>query len=199
MWRCTFVVCAALIAALALTSQAGAITATFERAGAITSASLGKLTFGPEPILRCNYTLNGEVQSPVTLAVGTQIGTVTEVRPPSSCEGGSGFTFLRLPWRLVINALLGRATDEFTGFLVEIQNMSFNISVYGGIVNCLYGTTGGMLLSWTHIDTDSYVSGLFRMLEQTSLSYVSGSRLCPLSGSFSGTLGLTPQITMRLR
>lgn len=196
-----FAAAIALVAFAAMASSASALTARVESGGSISSASLGKVTFGGSSItIECNLTLNGRLNTSVSLAVGSTLGTTTEVRI-ANCTGGSVSGVLNLPWQLVINEILtsggAPTTENLTGLLFEIVNSSFNLSVFGGLVNCLYQGTAGALLEVTKLRAATYSSALLIALETIQIPKHSGS-LCPAEGTFAGTFGLSPLQTMTI-
>jgi hypothetical protein len=187
-----FTAAIALVAFAALSTSAGAATAEIDPAGAIASESNGRLTFGSSPTIQCNVTLNGTLASSVELSVGRRLGEVTEVRI-RECAGGSVSAILSPPWEMTISAILGTAPDNLTGLLFAIDGAAFNLSVFGGFVNCLYIGDAGALLNAVDTGRNTYSTGTIDALEEVQLPRGGGGGLCPDEGGFAGEFDVTSQ------
>ena len=180
-------------------SSASAITASVSPAGTqnVTSSAV---TFGGSGIsIICELTLRTSLLGgPITVARGAQIGEVTEVRW-ANCSGGTVERVLSLNWRLTIGDTLptvaSLTTRNATGILLIIQGASFNLSAFGGFVNCLYRGNPGALMALTHTARESttYTGSSLVALSEIRLPFVSGSGLCPRTGTFSGTFSIATQ------
>jgi hypothetical protein len=95
--RLLFAAAIAMLAFAAFASPASADTAEIDPAGRIENVSNGKLTFGSSITIQCDVTLNGTLAAAVNVTVGTQIGSVTEVRV-ANCTGGNVSSINDLPW-----------------------------------------------------------------------------------------------------
>jgi len=180
------------------TSASAAYTAEISPAGEIEGISNGRVTFGSGPEIECNLTLYSNLNSSVSVEVGASLGSVTEVEI-EECEGGSGVVVLNLPWSLTIAAILGTAPDNMTGLLFDINNASFNLSVFEGIVNCLYQGTAGALLAAVDTGTNTYSTGNIEVLEEIQLPKHSGSFLCPGEGGLEGEFSVEPSQSITVR
>lgn len=176
-----------LISALALsalsTSAARGTTIEFSPGGAITSPSLGKLTFtGGSINWRCNFTLAGTLAASTTAAAGNQIGAISRVEV-ASCEGLTLRSINNLPYPL----LYGRLVAEGLEFAISRWNMTWSVTIFGIVQDCTYEGSIPVLLTITATRT-----GLYTILTN-SLRKTAGGSSCPASGSFSGSFGLTQQ------
>jgi hypothetical protein len=190
----------ALVVALAAmgvaASSAFAISATVANGGAVNAT--GSATFeGGGISIVCPLTLeNSLLTGPIAIARGAKIGETTGVRI-GSCTGGSVESVLALPWNLTIHdslpTIASLTTRNATGLLLDINGASFNLSVFGGFVNCLYSGTAGALLTLTHTARESvtYTGSSLRALEAVSLPLIRGGFGCPSSGHFAGTFTLS--------
>lgn len=197
----TLVVAFAAMAAFA--SSAFAITATVSPAGSVNATGTSTFTGGSTSI-RCPLTLGTNLSAgPITLARGARMGEVRSVTI-GTCEGGSVESVLALPWSLTLNdtlpTLTSLTTTNATGALLNIVGASFNLSVFGGFVNCLYSGTAGALLTLTHTEAGSsrYTARTLRALESVELSLVRGGFGCPTTGHFAGTFTLATTQTVTL-
>jgi len=187
-----FAAAIALVAFAAFASSASAFRATVRNGGAISSASLGKITFGSSPTIQCSLTLNGSLRTSAELVANETIGSITEVRI-TSCSGGSVERVLSLPWTLTVKSIGGTLPDSATSLSMNIVGSAFNLSTFFEIVNCLYAGTSGGILSLNDTGTDTYTTGLIRADETIRLPFRRGSEACPAEGEFKGTFGLSPQ------
>jgi hypothetical protein len=197
----------ALVVALSamgiLTANAFAVSASVERAGAVNAT--GSSTFEGSGIsIVCPLTLsNSLLRGPIVVARGNQIGEVTGVTI-GACNGGAVESVLNTPWRLTINDSLptvaSLTTRNATGLLLNINGAAFNLSVFGGFVNCLYSGTAGALLTMTHTARESvtYTANSLRALEGVSLPLARGGFGCPANGHFAGTFALSATQTITL-
>jgi hypothetical protein len=186
----------ALVALFAATGVASAANATVEPGGAISSVSLGKVSFSGSGItIRCNLTLNGSLaRGPIELLRGRTLGSIREVLI-RECEGGNVSAILNLPYTITIETILGTIPSAITGLLFTLPRAAFNLSVFGGFVNCLYEGTQGALLGLTAVagtrEPWRYTTGLITTLA-SRLPLRSGSG-CPPEGTMNGTFSLTRQ------
>jgi hypothetical protein len=182
-----------LVALLAMGGVAAAANATISPAGEIGAVNLGKLSFtGGGITVRCNLTIQSTLaRGPIELARGRTFGRTFEVKI-AECEGGQvSAPLLNLPWTLTIESILGTIPSAITGLLFTLQRASFNLSVFGGFVNCLYEGPQGALLAMTAVagtrEPWRYQNGLITMLA-TRLPLIRGGFGCPSEGTMSGTI-----------
>lgn len=181
----------ALVALFALTGVASAYSAAVSPAGEISSPSEGKVSFtSGEITIRCNLTLTGELAETVELTSGSSMGEVSSVEW-ANCENGNVRAVLGLPWNLSVSATLGTLPDSGTGLQFSVDGASFQLSVFGGFVNCLYRGNALALLATNDTGTNTYSTGNITS-SANALAKVSGA-LCPESGTLSGTFRLSPQ------
>lgn len=186
----------ALVALTAASSGASAASFRISPGGAISSPSVGKLSFtGSGLTIACNVTLNGTLSNALLLKVaGTVFGAVTAVRI-ANCEGGNVSGVLNLNWPLKYNSILGTLPEAVTGILFDIERASFNLSTFFELVNCLYEGTAGALLSVS--GRNPYTTGGIRALETVRLPLHEGEG-CPATGSMRGSFTITAQTITRL-
>jgi hypothetical protein len=187
-----FAAAIAIVAFAAVASSASAYRAAVSRAGAISSVSLGKITFGSGPEVECNLTLNGTLASSVELTAGTSMGAINEVRW-ANCTGGTVGGVLGLPWNLSVDSIGGTLPNEATELYFDLRGSAFNLSVFFGIVNCLYAGDSSATLAVNDTGTNTYTSGLITADETIQLPFIRGSGACPEEGGFAGTFNLTSQ------
>ncbi len=197
--RAALVVSAALVAMAFAVSSANAVEMSISPAGAI-SASSSNITFSGEGLgIICAVTLSGIVaRGPIPVRAEAQYGEITGVRW-EGCSGGTIERPLGLPWRILISSTLPAVerltTRNLTGILSALVGTAINLSSFGGFVNCLYaGTTGG-LASFTHTgrESTSYTVAAIGSLSEIRVQFISGSGLCPRTGSFAGTFTFSTQ------
>lgn len=186
----------AFVVLVAGASSASAFTAVVSPGGGITSVSLGTVTFSSgETTINCNLTLTGELNRVITLVSGVELGRIRVVTA-RECNNGATVTILALPYNLSFNESLGTLPDNGTGTRYTVRGASFNLSLFGGFVNCLYRGEQPALLGTTDTGTNTYRSGLNTIIG-APLSKVSGFG-CPASGELEGSFTLTAQtITVR--
>lgn len=192
----------AAAAMMVAASSASAITANVSRGGAVNAT--GTSTFEGSGIsIVCPLTLATNLSTgPITVARGNSLGSITGVTI-GACTGGSVERVLALPWSLTINDTLPTierlTTTNATGVLMNINGASFNLSTFGGFLNCLYRGTAGALLTLTPTSAgaNTYTARTLRALETVSLPLVSGSG-CPATGHFAGTFTLSAVQTVTL-
>ena len=186
----------ALVALAASSATAGAFTVSNSPAGAIAAASLGALTFSGGATIRCPVTLNGSLLAgPITIAAGERIGSITEVRI-GTCEGGSVRRVLvesGSAWPIQINSVPSGLPNSVSSVQILVVNSKFDLSTFGGFVECLYeGSAPASLAVSTTRTAGVYTTGLETVLTNSE-RFISGNNLCPSSGSFAGSFGLTRQ------
>lgn len=181
------------IAAAALgAGSAAASEFQFSPGGTITGTSLGPVTFSGSGItITCPLTLSGTVTSArVPKVSGTSYGEVTSVTI-GRCTGGTA-SVLSLPWPITYNAILGTLPNAVTGVALTVNRLGFQLSALG--ITCLYGGNIATLLAVT--GTNPYTTGLYAVPAGSSAPFVSGSFLCPRTGTMTGTFGITPTQTV---
>jgi len=200
MYRKVLLVAGIALAGLLAGSTTAAATfrMTLSSAGAISMASLGRLTFGTAPTVQCNVTLRGTLaRGPIEMTSGESFGSVTEVRV-ANCTGGTWERPLNLNWPLrFISILQGIAPDEIEYIGYMIEGFSWNWSTYFSIVNCLYGfgIANGLPAALALNDTgrNTYTTALSQLIETAQVPFVRGSEACPSEGPWKGLLGLSAQ------
>jgi hypothetical protein len=192
----------ATLAAAAAVAQA-VQSASIGPGGAISSASLGKLTFGTSPAVRCELTLKGTLSSFLTiLSESVRLGAITEVSINNgACEGGRIERALSLPWTVAAGDLYGAAFEDIEGpepryKKINITGASFLIEALSGFVNCLYEGVSEGFLELIQTSARHFRTGLIRADETVSLRFVRGSELCPRTAISKGNFGLTPTQSM---
>lgn len=189
-----------LAGALALASigvaagPAVAFTAVFSPGGEITMTSLGNVTiFGNVVDTECNLTLRGIFNRVITLTRGESLGQISSF-VTRECESGTGVTPLVLNWAIRYREATGVLPDNGTRFTATIE-MAFNISIFGGFVNCLYSGPVDASIPLTDTGTNTYRTGLVEFLS-SALRLIRGS--CAAVTELRGVLALTTQtVTIR--
>jgi hypothetical protein len=192
--RMPLVATLAVAALLSLATSAAGADFWIEPGGSASATSQGSVTFGSSPTIQCDVTLDGTLTESVmdTEAEG-HIGAFTEVQI-ANCSGGNVSAVLSLPWEITLNSFEGEYPNELTNLLVDIADMSLNLSVFGGLVNCLYGGTAGAAL----VLAETEEAGFYEIesvvsLEETLLPLVRGSGTCPDEGGLSAEFAFTPE------
>ncbi|HEU4703412.1 MAG TPA: hypothetical protein VFS37_13095 [Conexibacter sp.] len=184
------------LVAMAITAVAAGSAAAaefqFSPGGTITGTSLGAVAFSGGGItISCPLTLSGTVTSArVPKVSGTSYGEITSVTI-GRCSGGSA-SVLSLPWPVTYNAILGSLPNAVTGVSLTATRLGFQLTALG--ISCLYGGSVATLLAVT--GTNPYTTGLYAVPAGSSAPFVSGSFLCPRTGTMTGTFGITPQQTV---
>jgi hypothetical protein len=179
------------LGALASFTSIASATLQTERGGAITSRSLGKVTFHSNlSDVKCLVTLRGTLSNArIAQTAGTSFGEITEVAI-ASCEGASGVAVLGLPWptRYV--------NFTRTGLEFDIHNASWNLQeVFGGL-ECLYRGDPVATVALTEVGSERFTTGLVRSNETSVARGAGQSGFCPASGRLQATFGLEPQQTI---
>lgn len=195
MSRSLILTMAAAVVIAAFAVGAGAAAAgefQFSPGGTITGASLGAVTFSSNGItITCNLTLRGTVTSArVPKVAGTSYGEITSVSI-GRCSGGTAVV-LNLPWPVTYNSILGSLPERVTGVSLTVSGTGFKLTTLG--LECLYGGSVTSLLAVT--GSNPYTTGLYAIPSGSSVPFVSGSPLCPRTGSMNGTFGISPQQTV---
>lgn len=181
---------AVAVAALGAGSAAAA-EFQFSPGGTITGTSLGAVTFsGGIFTITCNLTIRGTVTSArVVKVAGTSYGSITSVSI-GRCSGGTA-AVSGLPWPVVYNAILGSLPNAVSGVSLTLQRARFSATFSG--ITCQYGGDITSLLAVT--GSNPYTTTLYAV-PGASVPLVSGSFLCPRTGSMSGTFALSPTQTV---
>lgn len=189
----------ALLAFATVVSTASAFRATVARGGAISAASLGRITFGlgASPTIQCSMTLNGSLRTSAELTVGETLGSISEVRI-EACSTGSGWEeVLELPWPLTVKTISRGLPDSATSLEVQIRRFAIEAGALIGSSNCLYAEEGtriaGGILGLTDTGTNTYTTGLLRLDEGVALRLFSGTFGCSSEINLRGSFRLTPQ------
>jgi hypothetical protein len=186
----------ALVALAAAATSATAASLQARPGGAITATSLGKLTFAAgELSIECNLTMRGNLlTTAISKTSGTKMGEITEVRW-ANCVGGEVAAVLNLPWTIAYRSISGTLPEAVTAVNFTINNSSFQLSTFGGFVNCLYSGNSEASQALTHRAGAEYTTGLVRSLEN-ALALRNGFG-CPESGRMRGTFSQTVQTITR--
>lgn len=188
---CTRALCRAMIAGMLLAgaalSSAGAEEGSLSPAGEASLVSEGGVTFEAAGVsVACNLTLDGSLmEGPIAMTEGEPIGDIAGIEW-SECSGGGLRASLGLEWDVVIDEL---ETSPSAVLRVTVVDLEFQLSTFGGFVNCLY--SGDVQLELPLVGTNPYdledagVSG-------ATLARVSGA-FCPSTGALTGTFELAPQ------
>ena len=182
---------AVLVLATGASSVFASTSITAEPSGFIELDSVAVLVFRTSAItVECGVTLNGRLRrGPIAIAGGT-LGEVTEGRA-LECRGGSIERFLFEAPRVVASgALLGALPEGLTGLLFTIREVIVGVPHFGA--RCLYRADVGLLTELLRTGRATYSTG-FAALLGTTFNRVSGSVLCPLTGTLSGTFFMTQQ------
>ncbi len=125
-------------------------------------------------------------------APGSHLGEITGVRT-AECRGG-GFTgALALPWELTFASFQGELPNNLTRILFAIDGVAFDLSLLGGLIECLYGGDAGMRLEVLPNGGNEYRTWLADLLSAIQLPKVSGSVLCEREVDMLGVTLLTPR------
>lgn len=184
-----------LVALFATAAGASAYTATVEPAGEIETVSNGKVDFTASGItIECNLTLAGWLEETVANAerAGSYMGEITEVNW-SECVGGSVRAVLGLEWAITTSRINGTLPNGATSLDFVINGAEFQLSVFGGFINCLY--SGNAAANMAVSGSNPYSSGTIT----TNSSYTLQSGfLCPNPGSMVGSFEMEPGQTITL-
>jgi len=198
----------ALVVALAAmgvaASSAFAVSASVERAGAITATSASVSFEGSGITIVCPLTMNlSLLRGPIVVAANNQIGEVTGVTI-GACSGGNVSGVLNLNWRVTVNSTTPSierlTTRNAERLLVNIVGASFNLAVFGGFVNCLYSGSAGAVMPVTHTAAESvtYTARTVEALRSTNIPLSRGGFGCPSNGTFAGNFNLSATQTITL-
>jgi len=184
----------ALVVAIAVASAD--LRITVERAGAITGASLGSLTFrSPLATVACNLSLTGSLER----ASGFEgYGGSLSRASVSSCTGGTVTTRTETPWDVVYDRPLG-TLQNLTEARVGLYNVDllFDVVVFGIHARCEMLGHFGTLTTLTR-EGESFRTGLstIQSTEQRWVVYreLDTSGVCPRGEevSASGRLQINP-------
>jgi hypothetical protein len=199
--RARLAVALAVVASGVAASSAAALDMTIDPAGRVVTASNGKLTFGEAVSIQCNVTLKATLAATsIAVTSGAHVGEVSEVSI-RNCEGGSVSGVLGLPWEITIDAPLETEPEaeprNLTGMLFELRDVAFNLSIFGGFVNCLYrGDTAGLAeLIPTGEGETTYTANAIASLGEVFVPFERGSGFCPEDGAFTGEFTVNPEQT----
>lgn len=195
---------AVAIAAMAVSAtSAFAVSASVSPGGAVNATGTATFTGGSTSI-SCPLTLANSLRTgPIVVRAGEELGTTTGVTI-GTCTGGNVSGVLNTPWTLRVVQSLPReetlTTRNATGLLLSINNSSFNLSIFGGFVNCLYSGNAGALmpLTATAREETRYTARTLRALETVELALHEGGFGCPSAGHFAGTFTLATTQTVTL-
>ena len=187
----------ALVALAAAATTATAASLQASPGGAITATSLGKLSFvAGEVRIECNLTMRGNLlTTAISKTAGTKMGEITSVTW-ANCVGGEVAAVLSLPWTLAYRSISGTLPEAVSAVNFTINNSSFQLSTFGGFVNCLYAGNSEASQALTHREGAVYTSGLVRSLEN-ALTLREGGFGCPETGRMRGTFSQTAQTITR--
>jgi hypothetical protein len=197
----------ALVVALAAmgvaASSAFAIEAAISRGGAVNATSASVSFEGSGVTIVCPLTMALSLRTASRVVVNEQIGEVTGVTI-GACEGGRVSGVLGTPWRITVNSTLPAietlTTRNARGVLLNIVNAAFNLSIFGGFVNCLYrGNAGGLMpLTATAREEVRYTASTIDALAGINIPLFEGGFGCPANGHFAGrfTLAATQTVTL---
>jgi hypothetical protein len=186
----TRIVVGILATLVMLVAGGGSASATFmnmEPSGAMTLNSSGNISFTTGFFtVECEAALGGSMRAgPISIS-GAAAGEITSARM-GGCRGGTireGLFRERTPWTIKAESVLGTAPEAATGLMVTIENFAFSGTI--AELTCLYSGTVRVLFPLT--ENNYYDIGTGRIVE-TRLRKVSGSALCPETGTLSGSLG----------
>jgi hypothetical protein len=190
----------ALVALFAVAASASAAhNATISPGGEISTPSSGKVTFRAGEIsIACSLTLSGTLARAIAnLERPEERQSLGSVRSVSwrECSGGEVAGVLGTPWNILYTGETGTLPNAVTAVSFSIQNAQFQLSVFGGFVNCLYAGEAPVSMVTTATRTaGTYTSGLISTVE-SAFRKVSGS-LCPESGTMTGRFTLSPTQTI---
>lgn len=195
-------VVAVILVAWVSVAQATVTRVTISRGGAITEASEGFVTLRESGgiAVECRLLLRGSLVSG-TVGIERQIGEITAATW-SECRGGTVTSTLHLPWALHAGGIMlyldasracniprpvedPNAGPASCGVLVLSSEVSADVSVFGGLVRCLY--SGGLGILFSRDLTTGRV-GVFPsgFLLTSTLRRASGA--CGETGTVSGNL-----------
>jgi hypothetical protein len=189
---------------LACAATADAVTLTVEPGGAITSVSLGKVSFeSPEGgglNIRCNLRMTGTLTAaPIAAVAGTQFGSITSAAT-EACEGNGEARVLEgsLPWALIYNRHAIEVNLDGLLFTIREAAVLVRDMIAGFIAGCLYKGNANALLAWTA--ENPHRSGLITSLANNIAFFLklAGSEFeCVNNARVIGTFSLTPQQRIR--
>lgn len=188
----------ALVAVFAVASTAAAYDAAISPAGEISTTSNGGVTFEASGIeIICNLTLAGSLEGSVSSVesdTNQDLGEITSVEW-NSCSGGNVRAVLGLEWNVSYDGSQGTLPNEVSAVDFTIDDAEFQLSVFGGFVNCLY--TGDADVSMAVSRTRSAGVYTSSTISTTGSVYdkVSGT-LCPATGSMTGSFSMSPTQTI---
>jgi hypothetical protein len=188
-------------AVLAAAGTATAASGSISPGGAITSASLGGLTFDSSVVdVICPLTLVGTLASGVIeKREGAHLGSISQVIVNNpACQNGSVGGILGLPWELTYDSIEGTLPDAVTALRFTINNVQFlvNATVIGLTAGCLYQGNANARLAAS--GSNPYVTGLAASLANSINLFrdLNIIPVCPTTGRLVGTFGLSPQQTV---
>lgn len=178
----------ALLAAMAMALAASsAFAMTAAPGGAITGTSLGSITFrGGEISVSCPLTLRGSVNREIADRAGASVGSISSGTAGRCSTGSASLLFGGGAWSIALASGVelrteteGEATLTFDRIAIEITSLAA----------CLYG---GSLTAVLPYQGTPFRTGLITVTA-TNVRRVSGSFLCPATGTLSGSFGITAQ------
>lgn len=198
MGRAKHLLLATACAVVALGWDAGGAGAydmdDIDPAGSVSMPSAGKVSFGETPQVSCNITLNGSIEPEVQMIRGEDLGSVTSVSI-RNCEGGSISAVLDLPWPIEYESVEGTLPNEITGLVGNMEGVALNVSVFGGIVNCLYSGLYRVYIATFPIFLSRW--GVLAVIilpeDALRLALARGSMLCPAELVASGEFSISPE------
>ena len=201
----TLTTLALAVCTLALTvADASALSGTDSNGGAVNATSASVTFEGSGISIVCPLTVElSLLRGPIAISRGSQWGEVGGVRI-GSCTGGSVSGTLGMPWRVTLNdslpTIMSLTTRNATGLLFTANGVQFNLSVFGGFVNCLYEGNAGWLMPLTHTFSGSatYTGRTLEGLTAVNLSLIRGGFGCPSTGHFNGNFMLATTQTIAL-
>lgn len=196
---------ATLLMSLAVSAASANRLSVSNRNYRITWASLNLNDENGNTVIECAVTLEGSFHSATIRKVpGALIGHVTRaIVKNETCTGGSA-TILqeKLPWHVTYDSFTGRLPN-ITGVKLLLHRTAFRVSVFGGLVTCLFQENGVARARGT---ANVEAGGAITTITPDAAARIprfEGSGLCPTEGGFTEDgavtlLGTTARITVRL-
>lgn len=193
--RVVTIVATAFIAVASSASSAGGAEFRVEPAGAIRATSIGKVRFrGGEINLECNLVLTGNLLRGFVKVNGERMGEITRVQW-ENCVGGQIANTLNLPWPVTYFWILGELPAAVTRIDFEIVRFEVMLSIFGGVIRCLYGE-GTSLGAWSVLEgRNPYIMSVIES-EPERLVPVNeevSSEVCPATITVTGSFRLNAQ------
>lgn len=105
---------------------------------------------------------------------------------------------LVLLWPIILYYVVGSLPSDVVAFSAIVIGVSYLLSTFFELVNCLYEGDVLVTIAMTSTRTSGvYTSGEVAVGE-SEMQFVSGSGACPEAGTLAGSFALSPVQTIRI-